>query len=92
MKENLTSGQIPELLRRYKSGRILLATHLRPDGDALGSLCGTLLLLHEYGYRANAILPQSVPDYYLGFLPERAGTSFTDRDRKPGSVTLMPVR
>ena len=71
MKENLTSGQIPELLRRYQSGRLLLATHLRPDGDALGALCGTLLLLHEYGYRADAVLPQSVPDYYREFLPEQ---------------------
>ena len=65
----LTTDRIPELLRRFQSGRILLVTHLRPDGDALGSLCGMLLLLHRQGFQADALLPESVPDYYLEFLP-----------------------
>ncbi|MBO4632545.1 MAG: bifunctional oligoribonuclease/PAP phosphatase NrnA [Lentisphaeria bacterium] len=71
MSKTLTSDRIPELLHRFQSGRILLATHLRPDGDALGSLCGMMLLLQRQGFQADALLPESVPDYYQEFLPEK---------------------
>ena len=64
MNESVRLDRVPELIRRHQPGRILLVTHLRPDGDALGSLCGTLLLLKQQGFRADAVLPGSVPDYY----------------------------
>ena len=66
----VTLDRIPGLLGEFRSGRILLAAHVRPDGDALGSLCALLLLLRGQGFRADAVLPHDVPDYYLGFLPE----------------------
>ena len=69
MSETVTVGQLPGLLDRFRSGRILLTAHVRPDGDALGSMCGTLLLLRGEGFQADAVLPESVPDYYRGFLP-----------------------
>ena len=69
MSELLTPAQIPEWFRLFRPGRILLAAHLRPDGDALGSLCGMLILLRSQGFQADAVLPSDVPDYYLDFLP-----------------------
>lgn len=69
MSEPVTVAQIPGLLERFRNGRILLVTHLRPDGDALGSLCGMLGLLRDCGFVADAVLPESVPDYYREFLP-----------------------
>ena len=69
MSETVTVGQLPALLDRFRSGRILLTAHVRPDGDALGSMCATLLLLLSEGFQADAVLPESVPDYYREFLP-----------------------
>ena len=66
----LCLDRVPGLLRQFQSGRILVLTHVRPDGDALGSLCGLLELLRGEGFQADAVLPESVPDYYLEFLPE----------------------
>jgi len=69
MSGTLSLDRIPGLFRQFQSGRILLVTHIRPDGDALGSLCGLLGLLRDQGYQADAVLPESVPDYYREFLP-----------------------
>lgn len=68
MSEQLKAEQIPELLARFRSGRILLLAHVRPDGDALGSLCGTLLLLRSRGFNVEAVLAETFPDYYRDFL------------------------
>ena len=69
MSELVTLDRIPGLLEKFRSGRILLAAHVRPDGDALGSLCGLTELLRRQGFHAETVLPQDVPDYYLDFLP-----------------------
>ena len=50
--------------------RILIATHERPDGDAIGSLCAALGILRDNGFQAYGILPSPVPDFYASFLPE----------------------
>ena len=89
MSETLRPDQIPELLRRHQSGRILLTTHLRPDGDALGALCGTLLLLRRQGFHADAILPDSIPDYFRDFLPEEGLLNETDADLSDCSLLIV---
>ncbi|OQA88940.1 MAG: Bifunctional oligoribonuclease and PAP phosphatase NrnA [Lentisphaerae bacterium ADurb.Bin242] len=69
---NLSTQELAAFLQGFRSDRkILLATHVRPDGDALGSLCGLLLILLENGFDAAALLPGSVPDYYRPLLPEK---------------------
>lgn len=71
MSEYLTSrARVWEKLDRFRTQRVLLVTHARPDGDALGSLCGLLLFLRANGFHADAMLPADVPDYYCEFLPE----------------------
>ena len=71
MSGSLSLEQIPGALRQFQSGRILLVTHIRPDGDALGSLCGLLELLRDQGFQTDAVLPERIPDYYREFLPGR---------------------
>lgn len=51
-------------------GKILIATHKRPDGDAAGSAAALVFLLKENGYSASLFLPDEIPDSLLEFLPE----------------------
>jgi phosphoesterase RecJ-like protein len=44
--------------------RILLLTHERPDGDAVGSLCGATMILAAAGFDCTAFLKQPVPRRY----------------------------
>lgn len=55
-----------ELIR--ESSSFYLASHIRPDGDALGSLLGLALALDNSGHRVAALLPDAVPANYR-FLP-----------------------
>ncbi|MEW5870260.1 MAG: DHH family phosphoesterase [Chloroflexota bacterium] len=48
--------------------RVLLASHIRPDGDAIGSLVGMGLALQEAGKQVQMVLADGVPSK-LRFLP-----------------------
>jgi phosphoesterase RecJ-like protein len=50
------------------SKRIWLGTHIRPDGDALGSLLALSLALEKPGRRVSALSADPIPDNYR-FLP-----------------------
>ncbi len=64
-------GKIPDLLLEYlkSSEKILLFTHVRPDGDALGSMFGLGIILHDMGKQVVCCLEEPVPSAYE-FLPE----------------------
>ncbi|MCS6999975.1 MAG: bifunctional oligoribonuclease/PAP phosphatase NrnA [Bacteroidota bacterium] len=51
-----------------KSQRIILTTHVRPDGDAIGSLLGLGNALRNIGKQPRLIIPSNVPAF-LQFLP-----------------------
>jgi len=44
-----------------RAQRILLISHIRPDGDAVGSLLGLGLMLEELGKEVNLVLEDGVP-------------------------------
>ncbi len=48
---------------------ILVVTHLKPDGDAIGSLLGLTLALREQDLSVDAAVDGGVPDF-LRFLPD----------------------
>lgn len=50
------------------AGRVLLVTHLNPDGDAIGSLLGLANALRARGIVFDMAVDGGVPDY-LAFLP-----------------------
>jgi bifunctional oligoribonuclease and PAP phosphatase NrnA len=56
------------------SSSIYLATHIRPDGDALGSLLGLALALEAQGRHVARLCAYPVPDYYQ-WLPGAARVS-----------------
>jgi len=53
------------------TGNIVLATHIRPDGDALGSLLGFAEILEGMGKRVVCYLEEPVSGLY-SFLPQRS--------------------
>lgn len=57
-------------------GRILIITHERPDGDAVGSTTALWYLLTENGYTADLFYPDELPDAYRTFVPENSMPSF----------------
>lgn len=63
---NSSFSEIADELR--KASRICIASHIRPDGDALGSLLGLALSLREMGKEVFALSNDGVP-WILDFLP-----------------------
>jgi len=51
-----------ELISRAE--RILVISHIRPDGDAVGSLLGLGLMLEELGKEVNLVLEDGVPKVF----------------------------
>jgi phosphoesterase RecJ-like protein len=72
-------AQTAEVLRR--SQRILLLTHLQPDGDAVGSLLATNALLAALGKEVTAVCHDAVPKN-LRVLPG------WEQIKKPAEVTV----
>ncbi len=66
MSENHSFHQIGEALRNAR--RIGCASHVRPDGDALGSLLGFALSMRLAGKEVVALSNDGVP-WHLAFLP-----------------------
>lgn len=57
---------------------VLILTHERPDGDAIGSVLGLLGALSSSGRKAEAFFPEQLPTAYLGFV------------KRPVSFSSMP--
>ncbi len=67
-----------ELVRRHR--RFLLTTHLRPDGDGLGSMLALGEVLRLEGKEARLVIPSSLPSRYAFLDPEKGIEVFS----KPG--------
>jgi phosphoesterase RecJ-like protein len=65
-----TQQRVREAADRIRNAHsILLACHVRPDADALGSLLAMLLGLEQLGKSVRAVSPDGVPELYR-FLPD----------------------
>ncbi|RUM36829.1 MAG: bifunctional oligoribonuclease/PAP phosphatase NrnA [Desulfobulbus sp.] len=65
------SRMINQIAQHIRSkNNIVLATHIRPDGDALGSLLGLAAILEGMGKRVVRYLEEPAPALY-DFLPHR---------------------
>lgn len=53
-----------------QAASILIVTHVKPDGDAIGSLLGLAIALREMGKRVDAAVDGGVP-LYLRFIPQQ---------------------
>ncbi len=72
---------IPEIVASIQlSQSFLVATHVRPDGDAIGSVLSMTHLLHRLGKKADPYCQDPVPTAYR-FLP--GASSIRDRILQP---------
>ena len=60
------TGMNKELIKQFgervsRAKRVLIISHIRPDGDAVGSLLGLGLMLEELGKEVNLVLEDGVP-------------------------------
>lgn len=58
--------EVEELLNKYE--KIVIVTHVSPDGDAIGSSLGLYHYLNDAGNTVNVIVPNSFPDF-LRWIP-----------------------
>jgi phosphoesterase RecJ-like protein len=78
--------QVIDVLTRAK--RVLVTTHFRPDGDALGTVAATILGLRKAGIEAEALLLSHLPRKY-SFVFENNGIVFHDVEKGwPASLSL----
>jgi phosphoesterase RecJ-like protein len=86
-----TDSALPTQFGEWLDGRrnLLLLTHQRPDGDALGSLFGMYHCLQAQGIDAVPYISEEVPDRYLPYAPAAlvAGGEF-DIDACEGAICL----
>ena len=63
-EENIQKAK--KLINKYD--KIIVVTHMSPDGDALGSSLALYHFLLEYGKQVNVVVPNEFPDF-LQWLP-----------------------
>ena len=85
--------QIIDTLSRCK--RVLVTTHIRPDGDALGTAAAMVLGMKKVGIEADVLLLSHLPRKYA-FLFQENGIVFHDVEKawpgEKGVRTLLPER
>lgn len=78
--------QIVEILSRCK--RVLVTTHVRPDGDALGSCAALVLGMRKVGIEAEVLLLSHLPRKYA-FIFQESGIIHHDAEQGiPASLVL----
>ena len=81
-----TYRQVIDVLTRC--GRVLVTTHVRPDGDALGTVAATILAMRKAGIEAEALLLSHLPRTYA-YVFEENGIVHHDAERGwPESLAL----
>src|SRR5262245_25726658 len=63
-----------------RSKRVLITTHVRPDGDALGTCAAISLGLREKGIESEVLLLSHLPTKY-SFIFKELGIAFTDVEK-----------
>jgi bifunctional oligoribonuclease and PAP phosphatase NrnA len=78
-------GEIKDRLGTAK--KIVIASHVRPDGDAIGSLLGLGLALHDAGKSVQMVLADGVPSSFKYL----EGSKFIEKEPKGNHDTFITV-
>jgi bifunctional oligoribonuclease and PAP phosphatase NrnA len=79
-----------ELVRQHR--RFLLTTHVRPDGDGLGSVLALAEILEQHGKECDLVIASVFPPRYAFLDPEQRIARFTppgDRWRNADAVLIL---
>jgi phosphoesterase RecJ-like protein len=79
------AGEIKDRLGAAK--KIVIASHVRPDGDAIGSLLGLGLALHDSGKSVQMVLADGVPSSFKYL----EGSKFIEKEPKGNHDTFITV-
>ncbi len=66
MLSNQQKGELVDFFSQKK--KIVLTTHMNPDGDAVGSTLAMMHYLRAKGHEVTAVVPNKFPDFY-GWMP-----------------------
>lgn len=70
-----------QLIRELEAARrVLVTTHVRPDGDALGSLCAMVLAMRARNIACDVLLLSHWPSKYA-FLAQMLGAGYFDAEK-----------
>jgi phosphoesterase RecJ-like protein len=83
--DNQFTGEIKD--RLGAANKIVIASHVRPDGDAIGSLLGLGLALRDAGKSVQMILADGVPSSFKYL----EGTKLIEKEPKNGHDTFITV-
>ncbi len=67
--------------------KILIVSHVNPDGDAIGSLLGLFLFLKNAGCEVKSLLPNAAPQF-LQWLPSYSEIILYDRNRETAEQAI----
>ncbi|MBC7783288.1 MAG: DHH family phosphoesterase [Burkholderiales bacterium] len=83
------ADQYDAILRSLESSKqVLVTTHVRPDGDALGSVAAMILAMRKKGIAARALLLSHLPTKYA-FVFEELGIEWMDVEKSfPADFSL----
>jgi phosphoesterase RecJ-like protein len=74
-----TANQIEAILDTLRRGkRFLVCSHMRPDGDAVGSMLAMRMLLEQLGKQADLVTADRIPNVHRG-LPGAEDIQTTER-------------
>lgn len=73
----MTDAYADMIAELTKAKKVLVTTHVRPDGDALGSTAAMVLGLKHHGIAADVLLLSHLPTKYA-FVYQEAGVHSTD--------------
>jgi phosphoesterase RecJ-like protein len=81
-----TAAHVATEIRRRQ--RFLVASHARPDGDAIGSSLAMALALQQLGKQARVVSRDPVPAQMQGF-PGASAIEVTDRVEETGDAVIV---
>src|SRR4051812_10118821 len=83
-------GSIDEVLSCIRShDRILVTSHLRPDGDAVGSTLAMAMVLRAMGKKPQVVLADPVPVLYRGLPGADALRCVADLDAQIDAAIVL---
>src|SRR5271170_2491430 len=88
LAEHIAAQQTQMITALLKCKRVLVTTHVRPDGDAMGTLATLVLGLKSKGIETEALLLSRIPPKYAYVFEDNGnGHHVTDPDW-PGDLAL----
>lgn len=89
MNERLVENISIEILEKINSSdNILLTTHLKPDGDALSSLCTMIEVMEIKGRKYSAVITSALPDNF-SYLPNAEKIKIVTPGQPLGAFDLL---